>query len=113
MAESESEFDFNPSKQHVLDTARKQQRSLQSRILFWFLALMAATAVAVLFAALVFSGRWTDYKSAAGKFSARFPEPPAEKNCLPRTRRSAWIGATRPSPSRIAIYLVPPRRPLT
>jgi hypothetical protein len=78
-AMAESEFDFNQSKQHFLEAARKEQRSLRSRILFWFLALMAATAVAVLIAVLVFSGRWTDYKSAAGKFSAQFPEPPQEK----------------------------------
>jgi hypothetical protein len=75
----ESEFDFNSSKQHFLDAARKEQRSLQSRIVFWFLALLAATAVTALIAVLVFSGRWTDYQSAAGKFSARFPEPPEEK----------------------------------
>lgn len=76
---AESAFDFNPSQQHFLDTARKEQRSLRSRVLFWFLAVTAVSAVVGLVVGLLFMGGWTNYQSAAGKFNVQFPEKPEEK----------------------------------
>lgn len=76
---AEAEFDFNPSQQHFLDAARREQRSFRSRILFWFLAVTAVTAVVGLIVGLMISGRWTNYQSTAGKFSVQFPEKPEEK----------------------------------
>jgi len=51
---AESEFDFNQGKQHFLEVSKKEQRSLQSRIIRWFLALMVATAAVVAIAVFVF-----------------------------------------------------------
>lgn len=76
---AEPAFDFTHSQQHFLDTARKEQRSLRSRVLFWFLAVTAVSAVVGLVVGLLFMGGWTNYQSAAGKFSVQFPEKSEEK----------------------------------